>query len=953
MTLEKSGVSQLKYLCTIAKHNTHTTLRVREKSDTFQIFHIFAPQIRRRQQIEPIFRRVLFINMLRAATRRSSSYNRCSSSNRCSSNTHDTNSITEWSSSSSSSSPLMLRDFVFRRTTSTGTRETVVQEQKNRTMMTTMMHQARGISAKNDSASSNDRRGRIRRRAFSTSSFSQSEKEEERTRFDGATRAETIIEVGEQNVSVKVGFESGALARLTDGAVVADLGDTVVLCTAVASREKGDPSKDFVPLLVDYRERAYAKGSIPPTFTRREGAPKDREILAMRVIDRTLRPLFPKGWSQETMIQSIVLASDLDQDPAVLCVNACSAALTISSIPWDGPIGACRVAVMKSGSICVNPTFQECDEASLVFFYAGNYDRALMIEAHANDESGVSEKDVARALLAAHDAARALIEPQLELKKKLDLKAIENNKMPKAKQEVAEPVGGRSPELRKDVLARCKERLRGLYDEKIQDKHERGRKMAELKTLIYHEMLAEYGEEEIKWSERDVDGAFFYNASVVMREMVLEDDIRVDGRGMDDIRDLRGEVGVLPSVVHGSSVFERGSTQALAAVTLGAEADSQKLDSLVGPSSKRLMLHYSFPSFSVNESGPPRGVSRREVGHGALAEKALAAALPDPSTFPFAVRINAETLESNGSSSMAAVCSGSLALFDAGVPLKEHVGALSVGLVMDEPPSLSSSSSTSDAPSASGDKLPQYKIMTDLMGLEDVLGDMDFKIAGTRSGITAIQLDCKPKGIPLEILIEAMNKASVGRAKVIGVMEKTISTPNTESKVNAPRSTRMKIHPSLIGKLIGPGGSVIKGLEKDTGAKVAVLNDDGEVEIFAKSKESHDKAFAFVESIRSSFIEIGTNVEAVVVEEKPFGVILELPNGDQGLMHVSNFAHTRTEVAEGVFTIGEKIEVQVVEKDMKGNVKFSRKALLPGGRPGLSRGSSASGNRRFVPNSRR
>jgi polyribonucleotide nucleotidyltransferase len=359
------------------------------------------------------------------------------------------------------------------------------------------------------------------------------------------------------------------------------------------------------------------------------------------------------------------------------------------------------------------------------------------------------------------------------------------------------------------------------------------------------------------------------------------------------------------------------------------------------------MLHYSFPSFSVNESGPPRGVSRREVGHGALAEKALAAALPDPSTFPFAVRINAETLESNGSSSMAAVCSGSLALFDAGVPLKEHVGALSVVLVMDEPPFSSSSSSSS---SSSGSKVPRYKIMTDLMGLEDVLGDMDFKIAGTRSGITAIQLDCKPKGIPLEILIEAMNKASVGRAKVIDVMEKTISTPSTESKESAPRSSRMKIHPSLIGKLIGPGGSVIKGLEKDTGAKVAILNDDGEVEIFAKTKESHDKAFAFVEAIKSSFLEVGANVEAIVVEEKPFGVILELPNGDQGLMHVSNFAHTRTEVAEGVFTIGQKIEVQVIEKDMKGNVKFSRKALLPGGRQELSRGGSASSKRRIVPN---
>jgi polyribonucleotide nucleotidyltransferase len=899
------------------------------------------------------------MNMLRAATRRSGAYSRCSSSSssssngRCSSSKSNSNDISEWSSFSS---PTRLREFVIGARAETTT-TLANQGQKNRTMTTTttttMMRQARNSFSNNDSASSNDIRTRFRPRAYSSSSSSPlttaREEKEEGTRFYGATRAETTIEVGEQNVSVKVGFESGALARLTDGAVVADLGDTVVLCTAVASREKGDASKDFVPLLVDYRERAYAKGSIPPTFTRREGAPKDREILAMRVIDRTLRPLFPKGWSQETMIQSIVLASDLDQDPAVLCVNACSAALTISSIPWDGPIGACRVAVMKNGSICVNPTFQECDEASLVFFYAGNYDRALMIEAHANDESGVSEKDVAKALLAAHDAARALIEPQLELKRKLDLKAIESNKMPKTKQEVAEPVGGRSPELRQDVLARCKERLRGLYDEKIQDKHERGRKMAELKTLIYQEMLAEYGEEEMKWSEKDVDGAFFYNASVVMREMVLEDDVRVDGRGMDDIRDLRGEVGVLPSIVHGSSVFERGSTQALAAVTLGAEADSQKLDSLVGPSSKRLMLHYSFPSFSVNESGPPRGVSRREVGHGALAEKALAAALPDPSTFPFAVRINAETLESNGSSSMAAVCSGSLALFDAGVPLKEHVGALSVGLVMDEPPFSSSSSSSSSSPS-SGSEVPRYKIMTDLMGLEDVLGDMDFKIAGTRSGITAIQLDCKPKGIPLEILIEAMNKASVGRAKVIDVMEKTISTPNTESKENAPRSSRMKIHPSLIGKLIGPGGSVIKGLEKDTGAKVAVLNDEGEVEIFAKTKESHDKAFAFVEAIKSSFLEVGANVEAVVVEEKPFGVILELPNGDQGLMHVSNFAHTRTEVAEGVFAIGQKIEVQVIEKDMKGNVKFSRKALLPGGRQELSRGGSASSKRRIVPN---
>ena len=862
-----------------------------------------------------------------------------------------------------------MRDFVYGRN-SLPTRTGLLKQQRQcRTMMTMMMQHARSSSfvpyignniSNNTRANANayilnnDSNSGNKQHTFASSASSidtrseeeeEEEEEEEQTRFKGAARAETTIEVGEQNVSVKVGFESGAIARLTDGAVVADLGDTVVLCTAVASREKGDPSKDFVPLLVDYRERAYAKGSIPPTFTRREGAPKDREILAMRVIDRTLRPLFPKGWSQETMIQSIVLASDLDQDPAVLCVNACSAALTISSIPWDGPIGACRVAVMKNGSICVNPTFQECDEASLVFFYAGNYDRALMIEAHANDESGVSEKDVARALLAAHEAARSLIEPQLELKKKLDLKAIENKKVPKTKQEVAEPVGGRCPELRKNVLTRCKERLRGIFDEKIQDKHERGRKMAELKALIYQEMLADYGEEEMKWSEKDVDGAFFHNASVLMREMVLEDDIRVDGRGMDDIRDLRGEVGVLPSVVHGSSVFERGSTQALAVVTLGAEADSQKLDSLVGPSSKRLMLHYSFPSFSVNESAPPRGVSRREVGHGALAEKALAAALPDPSTFPFAVRINAETLESNGSSSMAAVCSGSLALYDAGVPLKEHVGALSVGLVMDEPLSDADSSSVSG-----GEEVPRYKIMTDLMGLEDVLGDMDFKIAGTRSGITAIQLDCKPKGIPLKILIEAMNKASVGRAKVIDVMEKTISTPNIEAKENAPRSTRTKIHPSLIGKLIGPGGSIIKGLEKETGAKVAVLNDDGEVEIFAKTKESHDKACAFVEAIKSSFLEIGANVEAVVVEEKPFGVILELPNGDQGLMHVSNFAHARTEVAEGVFTIGEKIEVQVIEKDMKGNVKFSRKALLPGGRPPLNRGAAASRKRRIVPN---
>jgi len=710
-------------------------------------------------------------------------------------------------------------------------------------------------------------------------------------------------------------FESGRLARLTNGAVLARAGDAVVMCAATTSRDVDQASaiKGFVPLMVDYRERSYAKGKIPPTWPRREGAPKEREILFMRAIDRATRPLFAKEYARETMVQCVVMASDGGEDLGVLSINGVSAALMASSIPWRGPVGACRVAAFANAEsasgdgydLVVSPNDALNETADFTLFYAGNDTRALMIEAQAN-RRGIPEAVVARVLRRAHEAARELLPPQIELAAKI------------GKPKTTLPPAVVSKAMKEKMYEVAKTRILALYEEHIQDKHERGRKMAELQSQVIKDIGQDHAEwlAECQADNATLGSAYFQTCARVMRERVLAEGVRVDGRGLRDLRALDGVAGGMP-IVHGSALFERGNTQALATVTLGSMDEMQKLDNLTGPLSKRLMLHYSFPSFSVNETGGGRGISRREVGHGALAEKSLLAVFPDEAKFPFAVRVNAETLESNGSSSMAAVCSGSMALMNAGVPISEHVGAISIGLVMDEDESTG--------------EVKRYVLMDDIMGLEDVLGDMDFKIAGTRSGITGIQLDCKPEGIPLDILIEAMDRASEARQKVIDVMERAVSSPEQELKDSAPRYGRANIPSSLIGKLIGPQGSNIKALERDTGAKVSIINEEGELAVFGPNKKSFDAAMAHIDALKTSVVDVGLSYVVSVKEVLAFGVILEAPGGEEGLMHISEFAHERTENVSDVFKVGDEVEVKCIAKDAGGRVKWSRKALLPRG----------------------
>ena len=727
--------------------------------------------------------------------------------------------------------------------------------------------------------------------------------------FKGAYCESVAVELGTERTPVRVGFETGRVARLTDGAIVASMGDSRVICAAVCSRDE-NPDAGFFPLQVDYRERHSAFGKIPPTFTRREGPPKDREVLAMRVVDRAIRPLFPKSFSRDTSVQAIVLATDQSQDPAVLAVNGASAALSVSSIPWNGPVGAVRVSVLGDGNeIILNPSDKDVEASKLTLFYAGNEDRTLMIEAQAGtpDEGGVPESVVASALRAAHEAAKLLIEPQRRLQR-----AIGKEKLDPVQQ---------TPEqakLRHDVFDRSSEKLRALYKEEIQCKHTRGKRMAELKDEIVNSMT----EEGMSFTNNEVEQAFFWVSSRVMRDMIFEDKKRLDGRGIRALRQLGAESNVLP-VVHGSSIFERGNTQALATVTIGKLIDAQKLDAPVGPDERRMMLHYSFPSFSINETPRRGGLSRREIGHGALAEKSLAGIIPAAKEWPFAVRINAETMESNGSSSMAAVCSGSLALMDAGVPIKEHVGAISVGLVMDEDEQTG--------------KVTRYELLSDIMGLEDVLGDMDFKIAGTRSGITGIQLDCKPAGIPLDILIEAMDVASIARSAVIDEMDRAISKPRSrDGSEDGAQFTTVRMDRSLIGRLIGPKGDTIRELERTTGAKVSIheeddagVDDQCTLGIFAGTRPGLDAALEKIQLIAWVPKE-GDVVRAKVVNQLAYGWFLRLPNEQDGLLHVSEYSHTRKvdPLKDDIFQIGEEVLVKI--KDVSdGRVSLSVKALSP------------------------
>ncbi|XP_002976027.2 polyribonucleotide nucleotidyltransferase 2, mitochondrial isoform X2 [Selaginella moellendorffii] len=687
-------------------------------------------------------------------------------------------------------------------------------------------------------------------------------------------------------------FETGKLAQFAAGAVVCGAGETKVLVTVV-SDERLDAGRDFMPLQVEYREKSYAQGKIPNTFMRREGAPKERELLCGRVIDRSIRPLFPKGYYFETQIMANVLCSDGEQDPDILAANAASAALALSDVPWNGPIGVVRIGRVD-GKFVVNPDMDTLSGSDLNLIYSCTAERSLMIETQARE---ITNKDFTAALKLAHSEASKLIEPQRRLAAK-----VGNRKRPVQVVKVDVPV---------------LEKIRGLSEEHIKavvnnptlGKFERGKALGKAMENVQDILKKENDEAALSRFSLGFDTV----KKQIVRENVFQKNIRVDGRSLTDVRDLYCEAGIYPAL-HGSSLFSRGNTQVLCTVTLGAPEDAQKLDSIVGPPKKRFMVHYSFPPFSVNEVGKVGGLNRREVGHGTLAEKALVALLPpEDENFPYSVRVNSEVMASDGSSSMATVCGGSLALMDAGIPLKSHVAGISVGLMTNV--------------DAETGEIKNYKILTDILGLEDHLGDMDFKIAGTKKGVTAIQLDIKLPGVPLHILCEALEPAYVARKKILDLMEKEISKPRDTQRQDTPRRGTIVIQRESIGRLIGPSGSNIRHLQSVSGARLTV-GEDGNVHIISRSEKSFKVAKSMIEALVGREIIVGETYTGTVSAIKDFGAFIDFDGGQQGLLHISEISHEPVTAIADVLSVGQQITVLCTGRDFRGNLKFSRKAVI-------------------------
>ncbi|EYU44773.1 hypothetical protein ABFS82_08G009600 [Erythranthe guttata] len=692
--------------------------------------------------------------------------------------------------------------------------------------------------------------------------------------------------------SRKMSLETGKIARFANGSVVLAMEETKVLSTVTSA--KSDGSRDFLPLTVDYQEKQFAQGVIPNTFMRREGAPKERELLCGRIIDRPIRPLFPAGFYHDVQVMASVLSSDGKQDPDVLAANATSAALMLSDIPWGGPIGVVRIGRI-CGQFIVNPSMDELSLSDLNLVYACTNDKTLMIDVHARE---VSEKDLEAALRLAHPEAVKYIEPQIRLAAKAGKKKKEYT-LSMVSKETYEKVRNLAESPIKDV-----------FTDPTYGKFERGEALDNITKDIKKILEEESDEEGLKFLPKTVDTV----RKKVVRGRIIGEGLRVDGRRLDEVRPVHCEAGNLP-VLHGSSLFSRGDTQVLCTVTLGAPGEAQRLDSLVGPSSKRFMLHYSFPPFSINEVGKKVGLNRREVGHGTLAEKALVAVLPPEEDFPYTVRVNSEVMASDGSTSMASVCAGSMALMDAGIPLREHVAGLSVGLVSETDPSTG--------------EITDYRIITDILGLEDHLGDMDFKIAGTRNGVTAIQLDIKPAGIPLDIICESLEPAYKGRLQILDHMEREINVPRTQDGRNSPRILNLKYSNDAIRRLIGPLGALKRKIEEETGGRISV--NDGSLTIVAKNQSVLDKVLEKIDFIVGREIEKGGVYKGVVSSIKEYGAFVEFNGGQQGLLHISELSHEPVSRVSDVLSVGQVVNLMCIGLDVRGNINLSLKATLPGG----------------------
>ena len=674
-------------------------------------------------------------------------------------------------------------------------------------------------------------------------------------------------------------IETGRMARQADAAVLVRHGDTVVLVTVVASHTPSD--KDFQPLYVEYREKLYAAGRIPGGFFKREGRPGEKETLAARLIDRPVRPLFSRDFAFETQIVAQVLSYDGQNQPDVLGIVGASAAFAISDIPFPGVISGVRVGRID-GQFVVNPQAQVMDKSDIDIVVAGSDDAVIMVEGGANE---VTESDILQAVFVGHEEIKRLNALQRELVRQAGSK----EKRPIPQPKVIETLNGA---IEAKYLGSVKQTLR------IKGKMDRKDALDAVLDDALKTFAEQYPEHKVYIARRIEE-----IEKREMRRMILGEGIRVDGRGCNDIRDISCEIGVLPRT-HGSALFTRGETQSLVALTLGTGQDEQMLDTIEGESWKRYMLHYNFPSFSVGEVGPFRGPGRREIGHGALAERALKPMIPSEENFPYTVRLVSDILESNGSSSMATVCGGSLALMDAGVPIGKAVAGIAMGLVIDG---------------------GQVAVLSDIVGVEDHLGDMDFKVTGTERGITAFQMDVKTAGVTEDILRRALDQAKQGREHILGIMNRTISKPRDEISPFAPKITMIKIPVDKIREIIGPGGKVIRGIQDESGATIEV-EDDGTVKIAAVDKRSSDIALKRIEEITAE-AEVGRVYEGVVKSVVNFGAFVEILPGRDGLLHISEIAHHRIERVEDVLKVGDVVRVKVVEVSGDGKIRLSKKVL--------------------------
>ncbi len=689
-------------------------------------------------------------------------------------------------------------------------------------------------------------------------------------------------EIGGKTLSI----ETGRMAKQAHGSVLVQYGETVILAAAVAAPEI-KPGQDFFPLTVDYRERTYAAGKIPGGFFKREGRPNEKEILTSRLIDRPIRSLFHKDYLNEVAVTIVVVSSDCENDTDIPSMIGASAALLISDIPFEAKLAAVRVGLVD-GELIANPTFEQMQTSDLDLVLAGVGNKVVMIEAGAKE---VTEDKMKEAIKFGQGVMAEVSKLLTDL-----VKAAGKPKKAVVPAETCDEVTSK-------VKAAVKGEFEKVFDLKSKEAREEG-----LSKLFKEKVLAQFDQESDDFCKLTVKAAYEKEEKKYVREMILGQDRRPDGRKEREIRQITCETGILPRT-HGSALFTRGQTQSLSIATLGSGDDQQTVDALEGEQSKSFMLHYNFPSFSVGETKPSRGPGRREIGHGALAERALAPIIPDQESFPYTIRLVSDILESNGSSSMATVCGGTLSLMDAGVPIKAPVAGIALGLVTDD--------------------TDRWKVLTDIAGIEDHLGDMDFKAAGTRKGLTALQMDLKIAGITDAILNEAFSQAYEARIKILDIIKQAIAEPRAELSVYAPRITTIKINPMKIGEVIGPGGKNIRKLVEETGAKIDI-EDDGTVHVASADAEASAEAVRRIQEMTAE-AEVGRIYPSTVKKLMAFGAFCEFMPGTDGLVHISEVTEGFAQKINEYLKVGQEVDVKVVGVDERGKVSLSIKQATPGG----------------------